>query len=118
MENSLVQGIIGFLTAGGTTGVAFVTARGFWRWWTGRAGRERMRTRSIADEKDAALNLLDDEATYRRAVQEWASKLVRIIHEAGLGHLIPEEPQNPADERQKRPPLESRQSARRRREGR
>lgn len=118
MENSFVQGVLAFLTTGGTTGVAFLTGRGLWRWWTGRAERERFRTRSIADEKDAALNQRDDADEYRRLMQEFASRLIRILIENGLERLVPAWPKNPADDRDERPPIESRRSARRRRDGR
>lgn len=118
MESPLVQGFLNFLIAGGTASVLYTAGRGFWRWATGRAGRERIRTRTIADERDMARNERDDEFDYRIILQEYASVLRRMLIERGFEAVIPPWPQNPANDEKRRPRdnNESRRHLRRRRE--
>lgn len=118
MESPLAQALLNFLIIGGPSSVLYVGARGFWRWYTGKAGRERIRTRTIADERDIARNERDDADAYRRVISEYASLLRGILFENGLGALVPDWPKNPAETKERRPhdEGESRRHARRRRE--
>lgn len=53
-------------------------------WLTGRAGREKARVQELIDERDAAESERDEEAEYRRKVEEMASALRRIAVEHGV----------------------------------
>lgn len=57
---------------------------GFVAWLTGRAGREKARVQELIDERDTAENERDEEAAYRRKVEEMASTLRRLALEAGV----------------------------------
>lgn len=54
--------------------------RSLWKWWTGRAGRERMQNKTLIEERDQA----DRD---RRKALEYASLLRRQLNEAGVRPL-------------------------------
>lgn len=53
-------------------------------WLTGRASREKARVQELMRERDAAEDERDEEAVYRRKVEEMGSALRRIALEAGV----------------------------------
>ena len=80
---------------------------GGWKWFTGRAGRERDRLRELLadrdkaeDERDHALAERDAEATFRRALEEHVGWLrLRLIGAGVPMHMIPPTPTRGAADR-------------------
>lgn len=116
--DKFLETFLNFLLVGGPTSILVVGGRGFWRWYTGKAGRERIRTRTIADERDIARNERDDADEHRRRLFDYASILRGILFEKGHAALVPPWPENPSEntEKQRHDDGESRRHARRRRE--
>jgi hypothetical protein len=69
----LVQAISTVIVALGGPALLLSLGRHVWKLWTGRAGRERERNRSI-----------DEEMARRRKALEYASLLRRQLTEAGI----------------------------------
>lgn len=72
-DPAFLQAVAAVIAAlgGGTLLGSFI--RTIWKWWTGRAGRERARNLSI-----------DQEMAMRRRALEYASQLRRQLTEAGI----------------------------------
>lgn len=58
--------------------------RSIWKWWTGRAGRERLKNNDLVSRLHAAEGITDQEATERRQALEYAARLRRQLIEAGV----------------------------------
>lgn len=86
MDLELVQIIAALLGAGGGLALLIQTARELAKWASGREGRARVRRKSIEQERD-------DADAYRRVIAEYASLLIRMLHEAGI--TAPPWPKNP-----------------------
>lgn len=98
MDNPVLTTLITAVVGGGGTSMLYLTGRGAFRYFTGRAGRERSRTRSIASELVKAHDARDNADAYRRVIAEYASTLRGLMNENGLGHLVPPWPANPTNE--------------------
>jgi len=77
--------IIGALGGGS---VLIGVLNNFFKWFTGRAGRERIRNTDLLKRADAADERADSEAAKRRMIQEYASRLRRHMYDE---KLTPEE---------------------------
>lgn len=95
-EGPVSESLLNFLIGGGSASVLALFARGAWRWATGRAGRERIRKRTIADERDLAQNQRDEADAYRGVISEHARELRGILIELGYKDRVPAWPERPA----------------------
>lgn len=75
-DPTFLQAVAALITALGGGTVLVSLGRTLWKWWTGRAARERERNLS-----------LDEEMSLRRRALEYASQLRRQLNEAGIEPL-------------------------------
>lgn len=71
------------VTALGIPALLASLGRSVWKWWTGRAGRERARNNDLVSRLRDAEVRADSEALEKRRALEYASLLRRQLIEAG-----------------------------------
>lgn len=84
IDDATARGLAILITALGGPALLISLGRSIFKWWTGRAGRERKRNRDIVDDLRTCEERADHEATLKRKALEYASKLIRQLNEAGV----------------------------------
>lgn len=89
MDSETLKTLLTVVFSAGGVGAIGAFWKGLRSFTTGRAAEERTRIQTLVRERDAA-------DTYRRVMAEYASTLRGAMNEHGLGHLVGDWPENPA----------------------
>jgi len=85
--------IIAVLGAGGVASVIPKIVDGIKAWRTGRASEEKQENRRQLGRIFTAEKLADDEASFRRRIEEWAGELIYMLKQIGVpAEKIPPKP--------------------------
>lgn len=77
LDEATARALSLIITAIGGPALLISAGRSLWKWWTGRAGRERSKNKQLVDDRE-------HEAAQRRKTEEYASRLRRQMFEAGV----------------------------------
>lgn len=84
IDEATARAIAIILAALGIPALIASLGRSIWKWWTGRAGRERGRNNDLVSRLHRAERHSDMEAVERRLAMEYASRLRRQLIENGI----------------------------------
>lgn len=84
LDEPTARAVAILVTALGVPALLASLGRSVWKWWTGRAGRERARNNDIVARLREAEMRADSEALEKRWALEYASALRRQLIEKGV----------------------------------
>ncbi len=84
IDEATARAIAIILTALGIPALLVSLGRSLWKWWTGRAGRERIKNNDLLARVRKAEEQRDAEADDARSALEYAARLRRQLIEAGI----------------------------------
>lgn len=89
--------VIAVLGAGGLSVIVPKVIDGIRAWQSGRADEEKAQNRTALGRLATAEQQLDDEANFRRRIEDWAGELVYMLKQIGVP--VDQIPKKPAREK-------------------